>query len=284
MAAQGQSERRFVKMHGLGNDFVVLDGRQRPLALTPAEVRAIADRTKGVGCDQLITLEPSAKADVFMRIHNADGGEVEACGNAARCVAWTVMRERGVSHVSIDTAAGTVAAEAAGPGLVKVDMGEPRFGWRDIPLAREADTLRLDYRQGPLHDPVAVNVGNPHVVFFVANVATIEMATWGPLIEHDPLFPRRINVGVAEVKARDRLRLRVWERGAGLTLACGTGACAALVAAVKRGHCDRKALVEVDGGMLDIEWAANNRLYLTGPVAETFTGALSPGLLRDAKP
>jgi diaminopimelate epimerase len=269
----------FIKMHGLGNDFVVLDRRARALMLSPSQVRAIADRKMGVGCDQLIMVEPSSRADAFMRIHNADGGEVEACGNATRCVASLLLREQGKDQVAIETASGLLTARAAGPGSVSVDMGEPRFAWRDIPLARMLDTAKLDYRRGPLADPAAVNMGNPHVVFFVADAAAIDLATLGPKIEHDPLFPARVNVNVAQVTGAERIRLRVWERGAGITLACGTGACATLVAAVKRGLTARRATLVMDGGLLVVEWLDNNHVVMTGPTAETFHGTLAPGLL-----
>lgn len=269
----------FLKMHGLGNDFVVLDARTRPLALSDAQVRAISDRKSGVGCDQLITVEPSTRADAFMRIHNADGGEVEACGNATRCVARLLMDERGTDAVAIETVVGVLKARADGPDLITVDMGEPHLDWREIPLARAMDTLRLDYRMGSLQDPVAVNVGNPHLVFFVPEVASIDIATLGPQIETDPLFPLRINVEVAQILGRDRIRMRVWERGAGITRACGTGACATLVAAARRGLTDRKAVVELDGGPLTIEWNGGNRILMTGPVSTSFAGTLGAELM-----
>jgi diaminopimelate epimerase len=277
--APSAAGRPFRKMHGLGNDFVVLDARAQTLALDAAQVRAIADRKRGVGCDQLITLEPSARADLFMRIHNADGGEVAACGNATRCVARLVMDETGADSALIETDAGLLRARATAGGLVSVDMGAPRLGWREIPLARAMDTLHLDFTRGPLADPVAVSMGNPHAVFFVADAEAIDLAALGPEIEHDPLFPERVNVNVASMIARDRIRLRVWERGAGITLACGTGACATLVAAVRRGLCERRATLAMDGGPLTVEWAADNRVVMTGPASESFSGTLAPGLL-----
>ena len=276
--SKGNSAQRFVKMHGLGNDFVVLDTRQGGLELDSAQARAIADRRLGVGCDQVIAIEPSKRADAFMRIRNADGGEVEACGNGARCVAAILMREGGKAEVSIETVAGIIHARQAAGGDISVDMGAPRFAWSDIPLARAADTLHLDYRLGPLTDGVAVNMGNPHVVFFVPDAKAVDLGVLGPRIERDPLFPEGVNVEVAQILARDRIRMRVWERGAGITMACGTGACAVLAAAARRKLVDRRATVELDGGDLLIEWSADDRIIMTGPAAESFSGALSPDL------
>jgi diaminopimelate epimerase len=272
----------FIKMHGLGNDFVVLDARKRPIALTDAATKAIADRKTGVGCDQLIVLEPPvlAGADAVMRIRNADGGEVEACGNAARCIAHLLMDGKKNGPVVLDTTGGRIAATATGDGRVTVDMGPAHTGWREIPLAREMDTLHLDYGQGPLKDPAAVNVGNPHVVFFVEEAEAIDLERLGALIEHDPLFPERINVEVVEVKGSDMLRMRVWERGVGITRACGTGACASLVAAARRGLTGRRAHVFLDGGALEIEWLENNHVLMTGPVAQSFTGTLDESLFK----
>ncbi len=271
----------FVKMHGLGNDFVVLDARAAPIALGAAQARAIADRKTGIGCDQLILIEKAAngRADAFMRIRNADGGEVEACGNGARCVAALLLRESGRKRVAIDTAAGLIEAEGAGAGRIAVDMGEARFGWRDIPLAREADTLHLDIARGPLADPAAVSIGNPHAVFFVPDAEAIDIAGLGPQLEHHPLFPERTNVEVATVLSAERIRMRVWERGVGVTRACGTGACATLVAAARRGLTGRRAEVLLDGGPLEIEWLDDGHVCMTGPVAQSFTGALEPSLL-----
>jgi diaminopimelate epimerase len=271
----------FIKMHGLGNDFVVLDARAGKLALDDKAARAIADRHTGVGCDQLIILEPPRRrgADLFMRIRNADGGEVEACGNAARCIGDLVMRDQRTDKIVIETAAGLLEAHAAGAHRVAVDMGAPRTGWREIPLARECDTLHVKLALGPLADPVCTSMGNPHATFFVADAEAIDLAALGPKLEHDPLFPERANIGVAEMLSPRRLRLRVWERGAGITPACGTGACAALVAAHRRGLAERKAEVVADGGPLDIEWRADGHVLMTGPVAVSFTGTLDPSLL-----
>jgi len=273
--------RSFVKMHGLGNDFVVVDARREPFVLDQAAARAVADRRTGVGCDQLIVLEPPANgaADVFMRIRNADGGEVEACGNASRCVAALIMEETGRDRCTVETQAGLLRAAALRTGEIAVDMGELRTAWRDIPLARQMDTLHLDLACGPLRDPVAVNIGNPHAVFFVADVAAIDLATLGPQLEHDPLFPERANIGVAQLVGPDRLRVRVWERGVGLTRACGTGACAAAAAAHRRGLTGRKVEVRLDGGPLAVEWREDGHMVMTGPVATSFTGVFADSLL-----
>ena len=272
---------RFIKMHGLGNDFVVVDARARPFSPESAQVRALADRRTGVGCDQLIIVEPPRNrlADAFMRIHNADGGEVAACGNATRCVAALMMREKGKPHAIVETQAGLLDTEAAADGLVTVDMGPARFDWRDIPLAGPADTLHLDLTAGPLRDPVAVSIGNPHAVFFVDDAERAPLELFGPVVEKHPLFPLHTNVETAEIRGRDRLRLRVWERGVGLTRACGTGACAAAVAAGRRGLADRITTVELDGGSLRIEWLRDDHVLMTGPVATSFTGILEPSVL-----
>jgi diaminopimelate epimerase len=271
----------FIKMHGLGNDFVVLDARRHAVALDDGAARAIADRNRGVGCDQLIVLEPprDPRAATFMRIRNADGGEVETCGNAARCVAALLLRETGRSSVALETGAGLIEAQAAGDGRITVDLGPALLGWRDIPLARELDTLHVPLALGPLRDPVCTSMGNPHATFFVEDVAAIDLAALGPRLEHDPLFPERANIGVAQILTRERLRLRVWERGAGMTPACGTGACAALVAAARRGLAGRSAEVIADGGPLQVAWRADGHVLLTGAVAVSFTGTLDPSLL-----
>ncbi|MDH3596367.1 MAG: diaminopimelate epimerase [Rhodospirillales bacterium] len=274
-------ERAFIKMHGLGNDFVVIDARREPFDLDDAQARTIADRRLGVGCDQLIVMEPAASstADVFMRIRNADGGEVEACGNATRCVAALLMAERGGERCTVETRAGLLEAKPAGPDRIAVDMGEARLGWGDIPLAREMDTLHLGLSADGLSDPVAVNIGNPHAVFFVDDAEAVDLTGLGPRLEHDPLFPERANIGVAQVSGADRLRLRVWERGVGITRACGTGACAAAVAAHRRGLSGRKVEVMLDGGSLLLEWREDGHVVMTGPVATSFRGVLNGGLL-----
>ncbi len=271
----------FTKMHGLGNDFVVLDGRQVALTISAAQARAIADRRTGVGCDQVIVVEPptSGLADAFMRIRNADGSEAAACGNAVRCVAAMIMAENTATQVVIETIAGLLDAEAADGGDIAVDMGQARLDWRDIPLAGPADTLHLNIEAGPFKDPVAVSMGNPHAVFFVDDASAAALETFGPAIERHEMFPRFVNVGAAQVLSEYKIRLRVWERGVGITRACGTGACAALVAAHRRGYTGRDAEVILDGGSLGIEWLSDDHVLMTGPATISFQGALNELLL-----
>ena len=290
----------FVKMHGLGNDFAVIDlrggagvGASAKDAAGPAvangaltdisdaQARAIADRRTGVGCDQVILLEkPRQKlADVYMRIRNADGSEVEACGNGARCVAALVMAETGRKHVVIESVVGLLDAEAAPDGRISVDMGPARLDWREIPIAKPLDTLHLGIELGPLSDPVGVNIGNPHAVFFVPDAEAVDVAALGPVLERHPLFPEKANIEVATVLSPTRIRMRVWERGVGITRACGTGACATLVAAHRRKLTGRKATIQLDGGDLEIEWLADNHVRMTGPAEISFTGRLDASLL-----
>ena len=258
---------RFRKMHGLGNDFVILDARDDAIEMDAARARAIADRHTGIGCDQVILLEPSEVADVRMRIWNADGGEVEACGNAARCVA---LIEGGETR--IETKGGILSASANGSAAT-IDMGEPRFGWEQIPLAYALDTAEMPVGWEELQRPSAVNVGNPHVVFFVEDAGAVDLARLGPLIEHDPLFPERVNVNVASLED-GAIRLRVWERGTGLTQACGTGACAAAVAAIRRKLAASPVEVRLPGGALSIEWDGSGPVRMSGPATQVFTGEL----------
>jgi diaminopimelate epimerase len=275
----------FRKMHGLGNDFVVLDRRRGGIPVAPAAARALADRHTGIGCDQIVVVEPPRRRDAgaFMRILNADGSEAEACGNATRCVAALLAAEAGGRHIAIETVAGLLATEVLSDGRIAVDMGLARTEWREIPLAAPTDTDRLALVLGPLSEPVCTNIGNPHATFFVADVEAIDLAKYGPLLEHHELFPERANIGVAAVLGRDRIRLRVWERGAGLTLACGSGACAALVAACRRGLTGRAAAVVVDGGSLDIEWRADGHVIMTGPAVQSFEGTFEASLLADSR-
>lgn len=280
----------FRKINGLGNDFVVVDARPRSLPLSADAVRAIADRKEGIGCDQLIALEPSRRADVFMRIFNADGGELGACGNAARCVAALVARERGANSVSIETESGVVAAVVNGDGTVSVDMGAPRFGWDEIPLAEPFhDTRRIELQVGPidapvLHSPAVVNVGNPHCLFFVDDVEAYDLARFGPMLEHHPLFPERANISLVQVLSREAIKVRTWERGAGLTRACGTAACAAAVAASRRNLTGRKVRVGLPGGDLLIDWReSDGHIVMTGPYALDFEGELPAELFQAAR-
>ena len=274
--------RPFVKMNGAGNDFVVVNALETPFAPTADQARAIADRKAGEGCDQLIALEPSTTADAFMRVWNADGGVVETCGNALRCVGWMLLQSSGKDEVSIDTLGGPTTARRAPGGRITVDMGAPRLDWQQIPLDEAMDTRGIELQVGPidapvLHTPGAVSMGNPHVIFFMDHTPDDAFVRGtGSLIEHHPRFPEGVNVGFAHVLAPDRIRLRVWERGAGLTRACGTGACAALVAAARRGLTRRTATVEVDGGELTIVWdEASDRVLMTGPVEVERTGTLA---------
>jgi diaminopimelate epimerase len=257
----------FIKMHGLGNDFVVLDARDSALpVMTKALAAARADRQTGIGCDQLILLESSEAADVRMRIFNHDGGEVEACGNATRAVGLLLGQS-----ARIETLGGLLQVDPAAGG-VAVDMGEPRFEWDQVPLAYPMDTHHMPVAWDRLDSPTAVNVGNPHVIFFVEDNRAIELDRLGPEIEHDPLFPERINVNVATIESRTRIRLRVWERGVGETRACGTGACATAVGAMRRGLVDRSVTVALTGGELAIKWTKDGRIRMTGPATESFRG------------
>ncbi|MCJ2181302.1 diaminopimelate epimerase [Novosphingobium sp. 1949] len=260
----------FIKMHGLGNDFVVLDAREKPLPLIDAAVAsALANRHTGIGCDQLIVLEPSSAADFRMRIFNPDGSEVEACGNATRAV--------GLLHgkpARIETLGGILEARPADAGI-SVEMGQPRFAWEAIPLAYAMDTHSMPLAWEELVNPIAVNVGNPHAIFFVADPYAIDMDRLGPLIENDPVFPERVNVNVAAVTARDAITLRVWERGAGLTRACGTGACATAIGAMKRGLVDRTVTVTLPGGPLTIAWREDDVIVMSGPATESFRGSFA---------
>ena len=279
--SQTAAPRPFVKMNGAGNDFVVVDALERPFRPTEDQVRALGDRATGEGFDQLIAIEPSETADAFMRVWNADGSMVQTCGNALRCVGWLLMEATGSDRVVIDTAAGPTTASRAGDRRVTVDMGRPRLDWTQVPLSEDMDTRGIELQVGPidapvLHTPGAVSMGNPHVVFFTDRQDDGFVSGSGSLVEHHPLFPEGVNVGFADVQARDRIRLRVWERGAGLTKACGTGACAALVAAVRRGLTDRHAAIDVDGGRLRIEWKEDTgHVLMTGPVEIERTGMLT---------
>lgn len=271
--------RPFLKMNGLGNDFVVVEARSAPFAPSPADVRAIADRRSGIGCDQLIAIEPGEGVDARVRFWNSDGEEIAACGNGTRCVGWLLMQSSGKDHAVMESRAGMLVATRAGERLVSVDMGKPGLDWTAIPLAAAHDTRALDVtlfdHPALTNPPGCVSMGNPHVVFFVPDIETAPVTTAGPAIERHPLFPQGVNVGFAQVEARDRIRLRVWERGAGLTQACGTGACAALVAAARRDLTDRAATLMLDGGELLVEWRAkDDHVIMTGPAAVDFAGEL----------
>lgn len=290
-----QPARPYIRMNGAGNAFIVVQAFEEPFHPTADQVRALADPAAGLGgFDQLIGVEPSETADAFMRVWNADGSMVETCGNALRCVGWLLLQATDKEEVVIDTLGGpTTARRAAGrvgsgdpegstaaTHQVTVDMGAPRLDWSQVPLSEDMDTRGIELQIGPidapvLHTPGAVSMGNPHVVFFTDRLDDAFVRGSGSLVEHHPLFPEGVNVGFADVLARDHIRLRVWERGAGLTLACGTGACAALVASARRGLTDRKAAVTVDGGELTIDWdEASGHVFMTGPVEIEGTGFL----------
>ncbi|WP_312219664.1 diaminopimelate epimerase [Brevundimonas sp.] len=293
-----QPARPYIRMNGAGNAFIVVQAFEEPFHPTADQVRALADPAAGLGgFDQLIGIEPSETADAFMRVWNADGSMVETCGNALRCVGWLMLEATDKEEVVIDTLGGPTTARRASSSLpgragsgdpegsttpaiheVTVDMGAPRLDWSEVPLAEEMDTRGIELQVGPidapvLHTPGAVSMGNPHVVFFTDQQDDAFVRGSGSLVERHPLFPEGVNVGFADVLDRDRIRLRVWERGAGLTLACGTGACAALVATARRGLTDRRATVIVDGGELTINWdEASNHVFMTGPVEIEGTG------------
>jgi diaminopimelate epimerase len=280
-AAYNTAMTAFLKMHGLGNDFVVFDARNHALALDTASARAVADRHFGVGCDQVIVIERAKNgADAFMRIFNADGGEVESCGNAARCVAQLLMNEEEVSDVRIETASGPLICTSAGAGNVSVDMGVAHFDWREIPMAQAVDTVSFalpveGFEEKALWEAAAVSMGNPHCVLFVASADKAPVEKLGPIIERHPWFPARTNVVFAERRSEKTLRVRVWERGTGITLACGTGACAAVVAACRQGLTERKCEVILDGGKLSIEWReSDDHVLMAGPAALSFRGEM----------
>jgi diaminopimelate epimerase len=255
----------FHKMHGLGNDFVVIDARSSAVSITPPRARAIADRKHGIGCDQLIVLEPSHNADVCMRIYNADGGEVESCGNASRCVVALLGKD-----VRIETKGGVISGQLTGPE-VTIYMGMAKFEWQDIPLAFAMDSASMPLAWEELAAPMAVNVGNPHVVFFVPDCDKVDLQRLGPIIEHDAAFPERVNVNVATIDDGE-IKLRVWERGVGLTQACGTGACATGVAAIRQGKVTSPVTVNLPGGALKIAWAPEEPIIMTGGTTYVFKG------------
>jgi len=265
---------RFRKMHGLGNDFVIVDGRGAMPALAEKTVRAIGNRNLGVGFDQLVVLGESADADVEAVFYNPDGSVSGACGNASRCVARLLAEETGHRSVTMRTARGLLPARVAESGEISVNMGHPRLGWHEVPLARQTDTLRLPIKG----EPSATGMGNPHCTFFVEDAEAIDLAEFGPAIEHHPLFPERTNVQVAHVAGPDHLRMRVWERGAGITLASGSSACAAVVSAVRRGLTGREVRVDLDGGALAIGWR-DDGVWMTGPALHVFDGVLTSEFL-----
>lgn len=263
----------FLKMHGLGNHFVIIDARAADDPITADRAQAIGDRFRGVGYDQLAVLHPGTDADVDVTFWNSDGSQAGACGNASRCIARLIMEESGRDAVSLRTERGVLPARITG-GEVSVNMGHPQLDWRDVPLARDVDIDAL-----PISGtPSAVGMGNPHCVFFVDDVEAVELIKLGPKLEHDPLFPKRTNVEFVQLIDRKTLRMRVWERGTGITLACGSGACAALVAAHRRGLADRSATLHLDGGPIKIDWSEDG-IWMTGATQKVFAGVFDPEFL-----
>lgn len=269
----------FMKMHGLGNDFVIVDARAHAVSLPPALVEAIAHRHFGVGFDQLAVIEPGQDdADAHLIFYNADGSTSAACGNATRCIARHLMGESGMDALTLTTERGTLYAQDAGSGLTSVNMGQPQLDWAEIPLAQEMDTLELPIEGAP----TATGMGNPHCTFFVEDAEAVDLEGRGAEIEHHPLYPQRTNVQFASLIGPDRLRMRVWERGVGVTLASGSSSCATAVAAARRGITGRKVTIELDGGTLQVEWR-DDGVWMTGPTMHVFSGTLTPDFLDSAK-
>jgi len=268
--------KNFSKMHGLGNDFVIFDMRNDKSNLTSAQIQHISNRHQGVGCDQLIVMEPSDNADLFMRIYNPDASEAESCGNATRCVAHKIMSVENMKECVIETLGGFLKCRMIDGGIVEVDMGSPQLDWANIPLSHAVDPQNLAIGEGHVQNPFAVGIGNPHCVFFVENIEEIAVETLGPVFENHKLFPKRTNVEFAQILSPSCIRMRVWERSAGITMACGSATCATIVAAVQRGLTERKADIIVDGGTLHLEWReCDGHILMTGPVSYVFEGCLT---------
>jgi diaminopimelate epimerase len=275
MTAESHNEMPFMKMHGLGNDFVVLDHRGCGGEVAPGLVAALADRHRGVGFDQLAVITDGGDRDAHLTFFNADGSPSAACGNATRCIARTLMEESGRTSLSISTPRGLLQARDAGGGLTSVNMGQPQTDWREIPLAEEMDTLELPIEGAP----TATGMGNPHCTFFVGDAEAVQLESFGPRYEHHPLYPERTNVQVAQIVGPDHIRMRVWERGTGLTLASGSSSCATVVAAARRGLTGRDVQVDLDGGTLQVKWAEDG-VWMTGPTMHVFSGTLTAEFLR----
>lgn len=275
----------FIKMHGLGNDFVIIDGRTNDFTPSRAFCLSVADRHRGVGYDQLIVLaKPKTEgADLYMHIYNSDGSQAGACGNATRCVASLLFKEKGQKEGVIETVTEPLKVSEGENGLISVEFGAPKLDWQAIPLAEERDTLSVSFGEAHALDACCVNVGNPHAVFFVPDVMSIPLNEIGPKLEHDPVFPQRCNIEFAQILDPEHIRMRVWERGTGITQACGSGACATLVAAVRRGLTQRKATIQLDGGDLMVEWReSDGHVILSGGATTSFTGTLSEDLVSTA--
>ena len=260
----------FIKMHGTLNDFVIIDCRKK--IYNNINYKEIADRKTGIGCDQVIVMTESKKADCFMHIYNADGSKVEMCGNAARCVAYLLSNEKQNNNVKIELSDRILLCSKTSHNTVQVNMGKPKFHWQDIPIAQECDTLHLPIELEMLRDPVGVNVGNPHAIFFVDSIKEIPLNNLGPILENHPLFPKKANISIAEVISRNKIKLRVWERGTGETASCGSGACAALTAAVRRQYTENTATVFLQGGDLTISYQDDNTILMEGMVSYRFSG------------
>ena len=272
-----QVGRPFVKMHGLRNDFVIVDGRETPYTPSVAEIVRICDRHEGIGADELLVVEPPRSNGVyaFVRIINPDGREVEACGNATRCIGWLLLRENDREEAVIETRGGVLACRRVGEKQVSVEMGRVRTDWNEIPLSREMDTLHLKIGEGPLQDPVGMNIGNPHAVFFVEDLATVNLTLYGLKLQKDPLFPQEANIGAAQLIDPKTLKLSVWERPGVLTTACGTGACVAVAAAHRRGLTTEKCMtVIMPAGSVEIELKESGTVVMTGPVETCYAGYL----------
>jgi len=265
----------FIKMHGLGNDFVIIDSRNNNYRINDETIKIISNRRFGIGCDQVIEMRDSKTADIFMKIYNSDGSEAEACGNASRCVAGILFASTPKKKISIETISGIINAESEVNGNIKVDMGEPRFLWNEIPL--NENVKEINFEQFSLKNGLTVNMGNPHIVFFVEDLNNINIDEIGPFIETDKLFPQRINLEICQIINRNKIKALIWERGAGKTLACGSGACAVLVAACKNGLSNETAEIMLDGGSLNISWNinSNNHVIMSGPVSVSFLGDFS---------
>jgi diaminopimelate epimerase len=268
----------FIKMHGLKNDFVIIDGREKKIHLSKNQIKKIANRKIGLGCDQIIILEKpkNKKTFGFIKIFNSDGSETKACGNASRCVAFLLMKELKTKKTIIQTKAGLLNAFLKKNKEVSVDIGKAYFKWNQIPLKRKMNTNKLNFKINNFVNPFAVNVGNPHVVFFIKDLKKINLKKIGPKIERHALFPERINVNFAEILSNNKISLKVWERGVGITKACGTGASATTVAAIKKKLINgRICYIQMDGGKLKIEYKKNGHIIMTGPVKMIKKGNLN---------
>jgi diaminopimelate epimerase len=271
-------------MNGLGNEIIVVDLRGKSKTFSPSEVQAIAAEPRSHFDQMMVLHDPKTTGtEAYVRIYNADGSEAGACGNGMRCVGWLMAQGRAKPAFKVETKAGVLDVDASGGAIVTVDMGEPKFGWQDIPLAEEfRDTRGIELQIGPidnpvLHSPSVVNVGNPHAIFWVDDVNAYDLGRFGPMLENHPIFPERANISLAHVTAEDALTLRTWERGAGLTLACGSAACAAAVSAARKKLTGRKVKVTLPGGDLVIEWTDKNRILMTGPTEFEYEGAFAAG-------